>query len=93
MAAELKRRTGLTPGDIDVAFVTHEHGDHHVGLPNFPNAKWLAGAEETRGSWWPNWNAWLEGFSGGERAARKKLGNAKYKPVEPAPGGYVKVRV
>ena len=45
MAAELKRRTGLTPGDIDVAFVTHEHGDHHVGLPNFPNAKWLAGAE------------------------------------------------
>ncbi|MFC0772401.1 MBL fold metallo-hydrolase [Terrimonas alba] len=42
MADELKRRTGLTPNNIDVVFVTHEHGDHHVGMPNFPNAKWLA---------------------------------------------------
>jgi len=54
---------------------------------------WLAGAEETRGSWWPDWNAWLEGFSGGERAAPKKLGNAKFKAIESAPGRYVKVRV
>jgi len=45
MAEELKRRTGLTPDDIDVAFVTHEHGDHHIGLPGFPKAKWLASAE------------------------------------------------
>lgn len=42
MADELKRRAGLTPDNIDVVFVTHEHGDHHVGLPNFPKAKWLA---------------------------------------------------
>lgn len=42
MAEELKRRTGLALNDIDVVFVTHEHGDHHVGMPNFPNAKWLA---------------------------------------------------
>lgn len=45
MAEELKRRTGLSPDDIDVAFVTHEHGDHHCGLPAFPKAKWLATAE------------------------------------------------
>jgi polyhydroxyalkanoate synthase len=55
--------------------------------------QWLAGAEETKGSWWSNWNAWLERFSGGERAAPKKLGNAKFRPIEPAPGRYVKVRV
>ena len=54
---------------------------------------WLAGAAETRGSWWPDWDAWLRDFSGGERAAPKKLGNAKFKPIEPAPGRYVKVRV
>jgi polyhydroxyalkanoate synthase len=54
---------------------------------------WLAGAAETRGSWWPHWNAWLQAYSGGERAAPKKLGNAKFKPIEPAPGRYVKVRV
>jgi glyoxylase-like metal-dependent hydrolase (beta-lactamase superfamily II) len=45
MADELKRRTGLTPDDIDVAFVTHEHGDHHCGLPAFLKARWLATAE------------------------------------------------
>ncbi len=55
--------------------------------------EWLAGAQETRGSWWSNWNAWLEGFAGGERAAPKKLGNAKFRPIESAPGRYVKVRV
>ena len=55
--------------------------------------EWLAGAAETRGSWWPDWDAWLREFSGGERAAPKKLGNAKFKPIEPAPGRYVKVRV
>ena len=54
---------------------------------------WLAGAIEVPGSWWSNWNAWLEGFSGGTRAAPRKLGNAKFKPIEPAPGRYVKVRV
>lgn len=45
MADELKRRTGLLPDNIDVVFVTHDHGDHHAGLANFPKAKWLAGAE------------------------------------------------
>jgi polyhydroxyalkanoate synthase len=54
---------------------------------------WLAGAAENKGSWWPDWNAWLEGFAGGERAAPKKMGSAKFKPIEPAPGRYVKVRV
>ena len=55
--------------------------------------EWLAGADETRGSWWSNWDAWLQDFAGGECAARRKLGNAKFKPIEPAPGRYVKVRV
>ncbi|MFH1604628.1 MAG: class I poly(R)-hydroxyalkanoic acid synthase [Pseudomonadota bacterium] len=55
--------------------------------------EWLAGAEETPGSWWSNWDTWLERFSGGARAAPKKPGNAKFKPIEPAPGKYVKVRV
>lgn len=45
MAEELKRRTGLTPDDINVAFVTHEHGDHHCGLPAFPKARWLASVQ------------------------------------------------
>ena len=42
MARELDRRTGRKPGDIIAVFVTHEHGDHHAGLANFPEARWLA---------------------------------------------------
>lgn len=44
MTTELKRRTGLTPDNIDVVFITHQHGDHVVGLKHFPKAKWLAGS-------------------------------------------------
>ena len=42
MAAELDRRTGLRIADIAAVLVTHEHGDHHAGLANFPAARWLA---------------------------------------------------
>lgn len=52
---------------------------------------WLAGAEEKQGSWWPDWAAWFRDFGGKERAPRQ-LGSAKYKPIEPAPGRYVKER-
>ena len=54
-------------------------------------AGWLAGAEEKKGSWWPDWAAWLKPLAGEPRAPRKP-GNAKYKPIEPAPGRYVKER-
>jgi polyhydroxyalkanoate synthase len=52
---------------------------------------WLAASEEKKGSWWSDWSDWLKPFAGEQRAPRKP-GNAKYKPVEPAPGRYVKER-
>ena len=54
---------------------------------------WLAEATEKPGSWWPDWSAWLEGFGGGRVKARTRLGNTKFKPIEPAPGRYVKHRI
>jgi glyoxylase-like metal-dependent hydrolase (beta-lactamase superfamily II) len=45
MTAELDRRTGLKLRDIDTVFVTHEHGDHWVGLAHFAEARWLAAPE------------------------------------------------
>ncbi len=61
-------------------------------LPAEPQA-WLASAEERPGSWWPHWGAWLGRHGGGMRAAPKKPGNARYKPLEAAPGSYVRERV
>ena len=52
---------------------------------------WLAAAEEKKGSWWTDWATWIKPLAGDLRAPRKP-GNAKYKPVEPAPGRYVKER-
>jgi glyoxylase-like metal-dependent hydrolase (beta-lactamase superfamily II) len=45
MTAELKRRTGLTPDNINMVFITHKHGDHLAGLKHFPKSRWIAGTE------------------------------------------------
>ncbi len=49
MFSELDRRTGLSPSDVDAVFITHQHGDHHWGLPHFRRARWLAGAVVAQG--------------------------------------------
>ncbi|MDR0564341.1 MAG: class I poly(R)-hydroxyalkanoic acid synthase [Azoarcus sp.] len=54
--------------------------------------EWLASAQEHPGSWWAHWIEWLNGFSARQVNARGRLGNAKYEPIEPAPGRYVKAR-
>jgi polyhydroxyalkanoate synthase len=62
------------------------------GYPADPDA-WFERATEYPGSWWPRWMEWLGAYSGGTRAAPKALGNVQYKPIEPAPGRYVKHRI
>ena len=53
---------------------------------------WLASATAVPGSWWTHWMQWLKPQAGKAVAAPKRQGNAKYKPIEPAPGRYVTVR-
>jgi polyhydroxyalkanoate synthase len=53
--------------------------------------KWLANAKEHPGSWWPDWLDWLKKQAPTEVAAREPGGGA-LKPIEDAPGSYVKVR-
>jgi polyhydroxyalkanoate synthase len=59
--------------------------------PRTPDA-WFAGAIEKKGSWWPEWAAFLAQQGGEEVAAPAAAGNADYRPIEPAPGRYVKAR-
>ena len=54
--------------------------------------QWLASAQSVPGSWWTHWMRWLKPHAGKPLPARKRLGNAAHKPVEPAPGRYVKAR-
>jgi len=55
-------------------------------------ADWFAGATEKPGSWWTDWSGWLAPQGGKMVAAPKALGNRQYKPIEPAPGRYVKAK-
>ncbi|MGZ5202639.1 MAG: class I poly(R)-hydroxyalkanoic acid synthase [Telluria sp.] len=55
-------------------------------------AGWIAGATEHKGSWWTEWNAFLAQHGGELVAAPRAPGNEQYKPTEPAPGRYVRVR-
>ena len=52
--------------------------------------EWFAGATEHKGSWWPHWIEWLKRHAGRQRAAPKKPGSRCHKPIEAAPGRYVK---
>jgi poly[(R)-3-hydroxyalkanoate] polymerase subunit PhaC len=51
---------------------------------------WFATATEKPGSWWNDWSAWLKSQGGPMVAAPKATAIKKYKPIEPAPGRYVK---
>ena len=59
-------------------------------LPDTPD-EWFAGATDHKGSWWPDWEAWLAEKSGPMVAARKP-GAGKLKVLEDAPGSYVLVK-
>ena len=57
--------------------------------PEDPDA-WLEYEQEHPGSWWPAWTGWLAQHGGGARKAPAATGDAQHKPIEPAPGRYVK---
>jgi polyhydroxyalkanoate synthase len=52
--------------------------------------QWIEGAQLHAGSWWPEWSAFLAEHAGKKVKVASKLGSAKYKVIEPAPGRYVK---
>jgi polyhydroxyalkanoate synthase subunit PhaC len=91
----------------DVRFVVSGSG-HIAGVINPPMKKkyqywtgpkprdadvesWLAKAKEHPGSWWPDWLLWITRQSPTEVPARVP-GDGALKPIEDAPGRYVRVR-
>ncbi|UJW73568.1 PHA/PHB synthase family protein [Rhizobium sp. SL42] len=90
-----------------VEFVVTGSG-HIAGVVNPPDKKkyqywthgkadgsyeeWLASAEETAGSWWPHWQAWIETLDHKQVPARKPGGDA-LNAIADAPGRNVLERV
>lgn len=93
-------------GGKDVTFTLAGSG-HIAGVINAPAAnkyqhwtnpalpatlaEWQAEAVEHPGSWWEHWSAWLGARSGKQIPARDPA-KGPLKPIEPAPGSYVKVK-
>jgi polyhydroxyalkanoate synthase len=89
-----------------VRFVLSGSG-HIAGVVNHPGKKkyqywtggeaegsfdgWLAKAEEHPGSWWQDWIEWIRKHDD-RRVPARQPGSGKLKPIEDAPGRYVKVR-
>jgi polyhydroxyalkanoate synthase len=69
------------------------HKYQHWTNPALPESAeaWLENAKEAPGSWWPAWSEWLADKSGGKVTARDPA-KGPLKPIEDAPGSYVKVR-
>jgi polyhydroxyalkanoate synthase len=57
-------------------------------------AEFVAGAKETKGSWWPDWIGWIESLDSEKVVAKgaRVPGKGKLKPLEDAPGSYVRTR-
>ncbi len=56
--------------------------------------QFIAGAAETKGSWWPDWLEWIGGHSTKTVKAEgaRQPGEGKRRAIEDAPGRYVKTR-
>jgi polyhydroxyalkanoate synthase len=55
--------------------------------------EWFSNAAEKHGSWWNDWSEWLSNRGGMRIKARSLLGSTQFKPLEAAPGSYVKHRI
>jgi polyhydroxyalkanoate synthase subunit PhaC len=88
----------------EVRFVLGGSG-HIAGIVNPPAAKkyqywtndarpesadeWFRTATQHPGSWWEDWQAWIDVQNGGEKVAAR----TPQKPLEDAPGSYVMLRL
>ena len=92
----------------DVRFVLGGSG-HIAGIVNPPSAKkyqywtndarpdspedWFKTATRHPGSWWQDWQAWMEQRNAGEKVPARVPGDGELKPLEDGPGSYVMLRL
>ncbi|MDR1999955.1 MAG: class I poly(R)-hydroxyalkanoic acid synthase [Zoogloeaceae bacterium] len=57
-----------------------------------PAEQWLEYAQQHTGSWWTDWQQWISQLDNAKVPARNPS-QGKLKPIEDAPGAYVKLRL
>ena len=81
-------------GHVSGTVINHPKGSrrhYHVdGDVSGEATDWLASSTLHDGSWWTHWLNWRDSYAtGADKPAPKKLGSAKHKPLDAAPGTYV----
>jgi len=61
-------------------------------LADTPEA-WQAKAQCQEGSWWTDWQAWIDRLNGAQRVSARTPGEGKLKVIEDAPGTYAGIRL
>jgi polyhydroxyalkanoate synthase len=97
------RTTQLLGGDATFVLSGGGHIQHLINPPGNQKARyrlgpppgidpnaWVDAATEHQGTWWGHWAQWVNARSGALRRAPATLGTAKFPPLEPAPGRYVR---
>ncbi|WP_353208230.1 alpha/beta fold hydrolase [Sphingorhabdus sp.] len=74
------------------AQMKYQYWTNDAAAPSFES--FIAGATETKGSWWPDWIAWLtdKGNTRVPATGGRQPGQGTLKALESAPGSYVKAR-
>ena len=98
------RTTQILGGDSEFVLSNGGHIQAILNPPDNPKAsyltsdslpataaEWREAAVQKSGSWWTAWHEWLRERSGPTRARRARMGNAEHRPLEPAPGRYVRL--
>lgn len=69
----------------------NKYGYYTGAKPTMDAEEWYAATEQHEGSWWLDWDGWIEQYAGDKVPARQP-GDGELKVIEDAPGSYVKQR-
>ncbi len=85
--------SGHIAGIVNPPAAKKYHYWTHDALPETPE-KWFEAATQRPGSWWEDWQAWIERQNAGdEKVPARKPGDGQLKVLEDAPGSYAMLRL
>jgi len=84
--------SGHIAGIVNPPAAKKYHYWTHDAMPDTAE-EWYAGATQHSGSWWEDWQAWMEAQNAGDRVPARVPGEGALKALEDAPGSYAMLRL
>jgi len=84
--------SGHIAGIVNPPSAKKYHYWTNEALPDSPE-QWFESAVQKPGSWWDDWQAWVDAQNAGIRVPARKPGDGKLKVLEEAPGSYAMMRL